>query len=136
MLNSLAHVEINVADLQKTKDFYDIFLSPIWRKGFAIDEDVIGYKALDKTHIFFVKTDQEYAMHGFHRKRVWLNHLAFRVETKQQVDDIAHYLEKHEIPLLYVDRSKDYADEYDMEEYYAIFCEDPDRIKVEIVYCK
>ena len=136
MLNSLAHVEINVTDIQKTKDFYDMFLGPIWWESFTIDEDVIGYKAPDKTHIFFVQTDQEHTKHGFHRKRVWLNHLAFRVETKQQVDDMAHYLQKNNIPLLYVDRSKDYSDEYEMQEYYAIFCEDPDRIKVEIVYCE
>lgn len=136
MLNSLAHVEINVDDIQNTKSFYDIFLNPLWRKGFVTNEQAIGYKAPDKTHIFFTKTSPEYAIHGFHRKHIWLNHLAFRVDTKQQVDDIAQYLEKNGIPLIYIDKNRDYSDQYDMEEYYAIFCEDPDRIKVEIVYCK
>ncbi len=136
MLNSLAHVEINVNDIQKTKNFYDIFLHLVWWKGFVIDEETIWYKAPDKTHIFFTKTNQEYTTYGFHRKHIWLNHFAFRVTTKQQVDDIAQYLEKNGIPLLYTDRNRDYSHEYDMDEYYAIFCEDPDRIKVEIVYCQ
>lgn len=136
MLNSLAHVEINVIDIKKTKKFYDIFLSLIGRKLSFINEDTLWYKAPDKTHIFFVKAEEKYAWYSFHRKNIWLNHFAFRVESKQQVDEIAEYLEKNNISLLYSHRSRDYSNDYTMEEYYAIFFEDPDRIKVEIVYCK
>lgn len=51
------------------------------------------------------------------------------------MDEMATYLASKKIPLLYADRSREYAEEYEMKEYYAIFCEDPDRIKVEVVYC-
>ncbi len=133
-MNSLAHVEINVANIQKTKEFYDTFLTPLWRKWFLTDNSV-GYKAQDKTHLFFVQVDKKYTDASFHRKQIGLNHLAFRVESTHAVDEMATYLANKNITLLYNNRSRDYADEYGMKEYYAIFCEDPDRIKVEIVYC-
>lgn len=135
-MNSLAHVEMNVANIQRTKDFYDIFLAPLWREWFVGNDHSIGYKAHDKTHLFFVQVDKKYANAAFHRKQIWLNHLAFRVESVAVVDEIATYLTSKNIALLFTDRSRDYADEYGMKEYYAIFCEDPDRIKVEVVYCK
>jgi len=135
-MNSLAHVEINVVDIQETKKFYDIFLTTLWRKISSISDSSIWYKAPDKTHLFFVQVDKKHTDIYFHRKQVGLNHLAFRVESIIAVDEIAIYLASKNITLLYTDRSRNYADEYGMEEYYAIFCEDPDRIKVEIVYCK
>ncbi|MEI7477844.1 MAG: hypothetical protein WCJ81_05040 [bacterium] len=101
-----------------------------------IDSSVIGYKAQDQTHLFFAQVEEEYAGAGFHRKQIGLNHLAFRVESADAVDEIAAYLVNKNITLLYSDRSRDYAEEYGMKEYYAIFCEDPDRIKVEVVCCK
>lgn len=135
-MNSLAHIEINVANLEKTKRFYDIFLAPLWRNISSASDSSIGYKAPDKTHIFFVQVDEKYTDTDFHRKHIGLNHLAFRVDSIDAVDEMASYLDSKNISLLYADRNRDYAEEYWMDEYYAIFCEDPDRIKVEIVYCK
>ena len=135
-MNSLAHIEINVTDIHNTKDFYDIFLTSLWRTESSISDSSIWYKAPDKTHLFFVQVDKKYIDSNFHRKHVGLNHLAFRVKNIDIVDEIATYLSSKNITLLYKDRSRDYSDEYEMKEYYAIFCEDPDRIKVEIVYCK
>jgi catechol 2,3-dioxygenase-like lactoylglutathione lyase family enzyme len=58
-----------------------------------------------------------------------LNHLAFHAKSKEQVDSITKELEEKGISILYKDRHP-YAGGKD---YYAVFFEDPDRIKVELV---
>lgn len=60
-----------------------------------------------------------------------MNHLAFRVLTNKQVDEIR-------VQLLAANYSELYADRYPHAgsfESYALYFEDPDRIKVEVI-CK
>jgi catechol 2,3-dioxygenase-like lactoylglutathione lyase family enzyme len=66
---------------------------------------------------------------GYHRKRVGLNHLAFKVASRAQVDEIASWIKANSYTLLYADRHP-YAGG---PNYYAVFCEDPDRFKLEVV---
>ncbi len=63
------------------------------------------------------------------RKRVGLNHLAFRGRSRAHVDEIRAWLKDSGGTLLYDDRYP-YATS---STYYALFCEDPDRIKLEVV---
>jgi catechol 2,3-dioxygenase-like lactoylglutathione lyase family enzyme len=60
---------------------------------------------------------------------VGLNHLAFRGTSREQVDQIVSWLRSSGHTLLYEDRHP-FAGGPD---YYAVFCEDPDRIKLEVV---
>lgn len=69
---------------------------------------------------------------GFHRKRTGLNHLAFRVSSKQRVDRFTReFLAPRGIVPLYggARAYPEYA-----KGYYAVYFEDPDRIKVEVAY--
>lgn len=124
----LHHVEINISDLQQSRQFYDYIL-PImgyelyqqWSKGFSY---IFG-----ETYIVFVQTEEKHMESHYHRGRVGLNHLAFHAESRKQVDDMTAMLEKLGVSILYKDRHP-YAGG---ENYYAVFFEDPDRIKLEIV---
>ncbi len=137
MINSVAHIEINVSDITISKSFYTKILAPLGWKQFDLnDKDIVGYKALDSTHLFLVQTERGYTNNQFHRKNIGLNHIAFRVETIEQVDQYAAFLETESIKKLYHEQPKDYSSEYATEHYYAIFFEDPDRIKLEIVFVK
>src|SRR2546426_2437510 len=62
----------------------------------------------------------------YHRKRVGMNHLAFAVSSKQQVDALATSLVAHRVPLLNGGPRAGRTT-------YAVFFEDPDRIKIEVV---
>ncbi len=135
-MNSLAHIEVNVSNLDISEKFYLLILSKLGWTKMMHTEKVVGFAAPDKTHLFIVQTDEVYAAKGFHRKNAGLNHLAFRVDSAQTVDDFDAFLAENNIHRLYAELPKDYSDEYDMEEYYATFFEDPDRIKLEVVFMR
>jgi catechol 2,3-dioxygenase-like lactoylglutathione lyase family enzyme len=135
-MNSLAHIEINVSDLQVSREFYLKILTPLnWIMIFDCT-DSVGFKGEDNTHIFLVQTKNSFIPNIFHRKNTGLNHLALRVESKKAVEEFNNFLNENNIPKLYTDCPGDYSEKYEMEEYYAIYFEDPDRIKLEVVFMK
>lgn len=67
--------------------------------------------------------------YGFNRTHVGINHLAFTASDAQQVDEIREQLRARHIPLLYDDRFPFAGG----PNHYAVFAEDPDRIKIEVV---
>ena len=137
MTNSLAHIEINVSNIEVSKAFYMKILEPLGWKYFGTDdESVAGFEAPDKTSLFLVQTESSFMENGYHRKNTGLNHLAFRVSRHAEVDDYSEFLDTNTISKLYHSIPKDYSSEYAMEEYYAVFFEDPDRIKLEVVFMK
>lgn len=136
-MNSIAHIEINVKDLEISTEFWNKFISHLGWEQFGVGDPLVtGFKGLDKTHIFLVQTDQDFIENGYHRKNVGLNHFAFRVDSLEKVDLFASFLKENNIPTLYGEDPKDYSLEYGQEKYYAVFFEDPNRIKIEVVFCK
>ena len=65
----------------------------------------------------------------FDRRRPGLNHLAFHVDTADEVEELVGSLRDRGTRLLYEDRHP-YAGGVD---HYAAFVEDPDGLKVELV---
>ncbi len=84
---------------------------------------------MGETYLVFVQADEAFLDIPYHRRRVGLNHLAFHVASRQQVDELTRKLEEKGVPILYPERHP-YAGG---ENYYAVYFEDPDRIKIEIV---
>ena len=91
-----------------------------WKDGFS-------YKK-DEFYIVFVQTKEKYLNNGYNRCNIGLNHLAFRCQTKDKIDQIRKNLIQRNIVLLYDDQYP-YAGG---AEHYAVYFEDPDRIKIEI----
>jgi len=79
-----------------------------------------------RAYIVFVQVRDDFATARFDRRSVGLNHLAFHVRGREDVDRIAQEVEARGSRLLYTDR-------YPTEVYYAAYFEDPDGMKVEIV---
>ena len=124
----LHHVEIYVSDLKRSRDFWSWFLSSIgyelyqeWEQGFSY--------LFDRTYIVFVQAESRFLDLPYHRCRPGLNHLAFHANSPTQVDDMTRELELRNVPILYRDRHP-HAGGSDS---YAVFFEDPDRMKVEFV---
>lgn len=133
-MNSLAHIEINVSDLQRSKDFYLKILTSLQWVLISSNDNSVGFKGPDNTHLFLVQTEKSFIVNSFNRKNVGLNHIAIRVGFKQEVEEFSIFLKQNNIQTLYNDNPKDYSTEYNMEQYYAVFFEDPDRIKLEVVF--
>ncbi len=122
---NLHHVEINVSDLKKSRIFYDWFLAELgyklyqeWEKGFSYRKE--------NTYLVFVQTEPKHLDQAYHRCQTGLNHLAFHAD-KDLIDKIAKQLPEKGIVLLYPDQHPYAAG----PEAYALFMEDPDRIKIE-----
>ncbi|MBS8264329.1 hypothetical protein DYI25_07765 [Mesobacillus boroniphilus] len=124
----LHHVEINVTDLNKTKEFWGWFLSELNYEVYQKWDSGISWK-FKKTYIVFVQTEERFIKAGYHRSQVGLNHLAFYADSRDQVDRMTEKLKERNIPILYQDRHP-FAGGVD---HYAVFFEGPDRMKVELV---
>lgn len=124
----LHHVEINVADLNRSIAFWGWFLEELGYTPFQEWENGKSWKLAD-TYLVFVQTEERFLDVSYHRSRVGLNHLAFYAESREHVDNITRKLKEKVIKILYEDRHPFAGG----KEHYAVFFEDPDRIKVELV---
>ncbi len=126
----LHHIELYVSDLDRAIAFWTPFLA---RLGYADERwsEGINYIAEDERqpYLCLLQAEPEHRAAGYHRKRIGLNHLAFRARSRQQVDELRQWLKDAGHTLLYDDRYP-FATAPD---YYALFCEDPDRFKLEVV---
>lgn len=125
----LHHVELYIRDLERSSAFWTPFME---RLGYEADpwSGGINYRAeADAPYLSLLEAPEEHLAAGYHRRRVGLNHLAFRAASRRRVDELREWLREAGHPLLYDDRYP-YAT---ARGYYALFCEDPDRIKVEVV---
>lgn len=127
MKGKLHHVEIYVRDLETTIDFWDWLLKTLDYEVYQRWEEGISY-IFEDTYLVFVQCQEKYLDIPYHRCRPGLNHLAFHGGSKSYVDEITVKLKERGTKILYEDQHP-YASGPD---YYAVYFEDPDRMKVEI----
>ncbi|MDF9759330.1 MULTISPECIES: VOC family protein [Peribacillus] len=124
----LHHIELNVSNLHRTVDFWGWFLEEINYEPFQEWESGKSWR-LDDMYIVFVQAETRFLDIPYHRGRVGLNHLAFHATSRQQVDEITRKLRDRGVTILYADKHPFAGG----KEHYAVFFEDPDRMKVELV---
>ena len=124
----LHHVELYVSDLERSLELWGWFLTELGYTCVAQWDEGQSWQ-LGETYLVFVQAQHKYDDYPYHRCGVGLNHLAFHAESRQQVDDVTEALRARQVQILYEDRHP-YAGGPD---YYAVFFEDADRIKVELV---
>ena len=131
MKATLGHIGINLSNSTESFRFWKDLLK--YLDFTFLEETKYHFDATDeKSYLCINVVESEYKKDGFHRKRAGLNHVAFRVSSSQLVDAFAsEFLEPSGIQSLYGGARlyPEYA-----EGYYAVYFEDPDRIKVEVVY--
>src|SRR2546423_10766203 len=122
---SLEHLDISVSDLERSGAFWAAFLKDLGYREFA--KSATGWSwTNDESTVFLLQAESGYLDPPYHRKRVGLNHLAFGVSDLKQVDAMATRLKERNVPLLYGGPRTGRTT-------YAVFFEDPDRIKIEVV---
>ncbi len=127
MKGRLHHVELYVRDLQTSRRFWSWLMERLGYKLFQ-DWDAGFSYLLGETYLVFVQAEERFLDIPYHRCRAGLNHLAFHAGSRKFVDELTSELLDRGINILYEDRHP-YAGG---EDYYAVFFEDPDRMKVEI----
>lgn len=123
----LHHIEINVSNLKKSAEFWGWLLTELNYEVYQEWESGISWKQ-GNSYLVFVQTDDRFIDSGYHRGRIGLNHLAFHGESREHVNKLLTKLKEKEIPLIYEERFPFAGG----PNHYAVFFEDPDRIKVEI----
>ncbi|MGF2616530.1 hypothetical protein FZC84_01910 [Rossellomorea vietnamensis] len=124
----LHHIEIYVSNLNKTVEFWDWLLKELGYETYQQWDSGRSWIMKD-TYLVFVQAEERFLDIAYHRCRVGLNHLAFHALSRKHVDQLTEKLREKNRNILYSDRHP-FAGGKD---YYAVFFEDPDRIKVEIV---
>lgn len=122
------HIEIYVSDLKKTKEFWGWFLEELGYEAFQEWDSGKSWR-LGVSYIVFVQAEERFLDIPYHRCRVGLNHLAFHAGSRSQVDEMTSKLRERGVNILYSNKHPFAGG----DEYYAVFFEDPDRIKVELV---
>lgn len=124
----LHHVELYVSDLERSMVLWSWFLGELgytcvntWDQGQSWQ--------LGATYLVFVQVEDAHQSPQYHRCRVGLNHLAFHAASQAHVDEVTDGLRARGATILYEDRHPFAGGEH----YYAVFFEDHDRIKVELV---
>ncbi len=125
------HVQINVRDASVSLPFYRDLLGYLEYRTVYQSETVAGFSGRG-ADLWIIATDPAHAGHGFHRKRTGLNHVALRVEQREDVDRFREeFMAPRKLAPLY--RTPREFPEY-RPGYYAVFFEDPDRLKLEVVH--
>ncbi|WP_290809908.1 VOC family protein [Halovivax sp.] len=123
----LHHVELYASDFDASVDFWDWLLGEL---GYEPKNDWDGGRSWinGPTYVVLVEAESAHCEHPFDRRAPGLNHLAFHAPSRKQVDAITEGVrERDDAEVLYEDRHP-YAGGY-----YALYCEDPEGIKVEVV---
>jgi catechol 2,3-dioxygenase-like lactoylglutathione lyase family enzyme len=131
MRASVYHLQINARDGAVSIPFYRALLGYLEYRVTYEAPGVLGMSNRT-TDLWIMAVPPDRRPHAPHRKNPGLNHIAFRVDSRADVDHFhTDFLRPHKIPVLY-GGPRDYP-EY-RAGYYAVFFEDPDRLKLEVVH--
>jgi glyoxylase I family protein len=125
------HLQLNVRDASVSLPFYRALLGYL---GYAPSYEARHVLAMTNgtTDFWFFEAAGKRRHHAPHRKDPGLNHVAFRVSSREEVDRFqGEFLAARRIAPLY-GGPREYP-EY-RPGYYAVFFEDPDRLKLEVVH--
>jgi len=127
----LYHLQVNVGSAGVALPFYrDLFGYLEWRS--IHDEGGVVAFSDGGVNIWIMATEAHFTGRGFHRKGIGLNHLAFFVDRREDVDMFRErFMAPRGITPLY-GTPREFPDY--VPGYYAVFFEDPDRIKLEVVH--
>lgn len=124
----LHHIELYVSDLDKSLTAWGWLLTELGYTVYQQWDEGRSYRYGD-TYLVFVQTKADHLEPPYHRKKTGLNHLAFHAGSLEQLERLRAELPDHGFNELYADRFP-YAGG---PNYIALYFEDPDRMKVELV---
>ncbi|HUQ17796.1 MAG TPA: VOC family protein [Candidatus Saccharimonadales bacterium] len=120
------HMDLYVGDLARAVGFWGPFLEQLgFRKG--TDRPTAKSWRGAGAEIFFVQAEADFVAQGYHRKRIGLNHLAFSVDSRDELAALLDWVKERGQRLLYAGAIEETATQH------RFFFEDPERIKVEVV---
>jgi glyoxylase I family protein len=130
---AIHHVDLVVTSLERSLPWYQELLG--WRETREIvgerGERVVYLKTPEQEIGSFGLREKQSDAHGvpYDRYAVGIHHLAFRAESREEVDERAEWLRANGAEIESGPKEYDYRPGY-----YAVFFYDPDGIKLEILW--
>ncbi len=131
MPSGIDHLMINANDYDKAVRFYGWLMPGIGyphSESFSEPSSMTGYYG-DSGSLWVVRSDPPRRSETFDKGRVGLREIAFRAESRRQIDDLARGISSHGGRILDPPREYDYRPGY-----YSVFFTDPDGLKLEVVH--
>jgi catechol 2,3-dioxygenase-like lactoylglutathione lyase family enzyme len=131
MRSGIDHIMINANDYQKAVHFYGWLMPKIgYHHSLTFDQPspMTGYHG-DDGSLWVVASDPPHRNATFDKGRVGLREIAFRAESRRQIDELASGISSHGGRILDAPREYDYRPGY-----YSVFFTDPDGLKLEVVH--
>lgn len=130
-VNGVHHVFLTVNDLSRSRAFYAVLMPRLGYPGLWDYDRAPSVGFLGAGGSFWIKQAlPEFAKDTFSKDRVGLCEIAFRAESRAQVDALARDLPSWGATIL--DPPREYP--HYVPGYYAVFFADPDGIKLELVH--
>jgi len=122
---NLHHVELCTSNLESSIDFWGWLLGEL---GYELKDEWDNGRSWIKGVTYIVIKRATNTELPFDRQAPGLNHIAFHASSREQINELtARVRERGDSTVLYDDQHP-YAGGY-----YALYCENPDGVKVEIV---
>ena len=132
---ALNHLDLTVADLERSVAFYDRFLTHLGFERLAGSPDPVWQMRFGSGTSFCIALQR--ARPGSRdnphdRYAPGLHHVAFHAESREDVDRTYQFVNRLGVRIL--DPPAEYAGPAYSEGYYAVFFTDPDGLKLEVVH--
>jgi glyoxylase I family protein len=131
MRSGIDHLMINANNYEMATRFYSWLMPRIGYPGsesFTGPPPMTGYYG-ERGSLWVSPADEAYRKQTFDKGRVGLREIAFRADSREQIDELARGISSHGGRILDPPREYDYRPGY-----YSVFFTDPDGLKLEVVH--
>ncbi len=129
MAGAIDHLMINANSYEKAIKFYSWLIPKIgYPKSETYKQPPMTGFFSNKGSLWLVHSNPEFLGDSFNKGRIGLREIAFRADSRAEVDAIAKEVESNGGKILDAPKEYDYAPGY-----YAVFFTDPDGLKLEVV---
>jgi catechol 2,3-dioxygenase-like lactoylglutathione lyase family enzyme len=125
-INGIAHVNLTVSDMQRSRPFYRKLLTFLGLTP-VIDADDILYCVGGRTAVGIQPVDDAHRGDRFVQRRVGLHHVCFRAREREDVDRLHDFLKQLGAKIVHAPEEGAWAPGY-----YSVLFEDPDGIRLEM----
>jgi catechol 2,3-dioxygenase-like lactoylglutathione lyase family enzyme len=125
-LNGIAHIQLTVNDVARSKEFYKPLLE-LFEMQVLIDNDSYYYCIGSRTGIAISPASEERVGEEYDQRRAGLHHVCLRAREREQIDEIHEFVKGLGATVVHEPREDGFAPGY-----YSVLFEDPDGIRIEV----